>query len=60
MSHATTSSQAPLSQADIKADDDSYVAATWLETLLVLGLPVAFTVTAVVALHYVAKTLGVL
>lgn len=41
MSHATTSSQAPLSQADIEADDGPYIAATRVETALIIGLPFA-------------------
>lgn len=57
MSHATTSSQAPLSQADIEADDGPYIAATRFETLCVLGLPLISTAAMVTGLVYGIKAL---
>lgn len=41
-------------------DDDDYIAATWLETLVVIGLPVVFTTAGLMALRYAALALGVL
>ncbi|MCH8178191.1 MAG: hypothetical protein IIA02_00195 [Proteobacteria bacterium] len=57
MSHATTSSQAPLSQADIEADDGPCIAAIRLETFCVLALPAISTAATITALVYAFKAL---
>lgn len=55
MSHATPSSQWPLSQADNEDEDGTYIAATPIETALIIGLPFGALVALCIAGFYGVK-----